>query len=114
VRERLADAIRTGERKKDIKATVVVGGGGEVIAARVVSCPSLPRLGGVKRSDKLAGRWNGVGGKAKGDRVQAMPGGERGVGGPESRMYSCSAAGFTEKCSVRSADAHWFLWRVMT
>jgi hypothetical protein len=46
--------------------------------------PRFPGLGGIEGNNKLAGGVNGVGGKAKGGRMQVMPGRKSWVGFPGS------------------------------
>jgi hypothetical protein len=74
VGEGLTDAVGTSEGKENIEAAIVGGGGGEVEASGSMLGPRFPSLGGIEGNNKLAGGVNGVGGKAKGGTMQAMPG----------------------------------------
>ena len=82
VGEGLTDAVGASKGKENVKTAIVIGGGREVEASGTVLGPRCPGLGGIKGNDKLAGGVNRVGGKAKGDTMQTMPGGKRGVGFP--------------------------------
>ncbi len=58
--EGLGNAISGCKESKDIKATIVLGGGGEVEAASAMSRPRFPVLWKIVGDDKLAGRVDGM------------------------------------------------------
>jgi hypothetical protein len=69
----LTDAIRGGERKKDVEATVVGGGRREVKTAGPVFRPRLPVRRRVVGDHELPGWVNGVGGETERHTVKTMP-----------------------------------------
>jgi hypothetical protein len=60
----------------NFKATIVLGGGGEVEAAGAVSCPRFPVCRRIMSDDELAGRVDGMSREIKGTGVKTKIGGE--------------------------------------
>ena len=82
VGEGLADTRETSGGDENVKAAIVVNGGGEIEPTSAVSGPGLAGERRVKGNDKLAGRVDGVGGEVKGHTVETMVGREGRVEGP--------------------------------
>ena len=61
MREGFADARETGGGEEDVKATIVVGGGGEIKTSGAMLGPRLSGEGRVEGDNKLAGGggWDG-------------------------------------------------------
>ncbi len=64
--EGLGNAIGGGKGSKDIEATIVLGGGGEVEAAGAVPRPRFPVCRRIVGDDELAGRVDGMGREIEG------------------------------------------------
>ena len=86
VREGFADARETGGGEEDVKATIVVGGGGEIKTSGAMLGPRLSGEGRVEGDNKLSGGMDGMGGKVVGGTMETMVSGERGVEGPGSEV----------------------------
>jgi hypothetical protein len=86
VGEGLAETRETSGREEDVKAAIVVGGGGEIEPASAVSDPGLAGERRVKGDYKLTGRVDGVGGEVEGHTIQTMVGREGRVEGPRTQM----------------------------
>ena len=86
VGEGLADTRETSGREEDIKAAIIVGGGGEIETASAMLGPRLAGEGRVKGDDKLARGVDGMGGKVVGGTMKAMVGRERRVERPMAEM----------------------------
>ena len=86
VGEGLADARETSGGEENVKATIVVSGGGEIEPASAVAGPGLAGEGRVEGDDKLARGMDGMGGKVVGGTMETMVGRERGVEGPRAEM----------------------------
>ena len=69
----MADAVRGGERKKDVGTAVVGGGRREVKAAGPVFRPRRPVRRRVVGDNELPGWVNGVGGETERHTVKTMP-----------------------------------------
>jgi hypothetical protein len=76
---------RSNQRKENIKAAIVVGGGREVESSDAMLGPRFLGLGGIEGNNKLAGGCEWGGRKAKWGTMQAIPGRERRVGFPGSK-----------------------------
>ena len=81
-----ADAIRGGEREKDVGATVVGGGRREVKPASAVFRPRLAVFRRVVGDHELPGWVNGVGGEAKGGTMETVPRREGGIRSKGEKM----------------------------
>ncbi len=80
--EGLGHAIRGGKGSEDVKATIVLGGGGEVEAAGAVSCPRFPVCRRIVGDYELAGRVDGMSREIKGTGVKTTTGGKDRIEGP--------------------------------
>ena len=86
MREGLADTRETRGGKENVKAAIVVKGGGKIKPASPMLSPRWAGEGRVKGYDKLARGVDGMGGKVVGGTMETMIGRERGVEGPRTEM----------------------------
>ena len=86
MREGLADTRETRGGKENVKAAIVVKGGGKIKPASPMLSPRWAGEGRVKGYDKLARGVDGMGGKVVGGTMETMVGRERGVEGPRAEM----------------------------
>ena len=86
MREGLADTRKTRGGKENVKAAIVVKGGGKIKPASPMLSPRCAGEGRVKGYDKLARGVDGMGGKVVGGTMETMVGRERGVEGPRAEM----------------------------
>jgi hypothetical protein len=86
VGEGLADTRETRGGKENVKAAIVVKGGGKIKPASPMLSPRWAGEGRVKGYDKLARGVDGMGGKVVGGTMETMVGRERGVEGPRAEM----------------------------
>ena len=78
----MGHAIGGGKGSEDVKATIVLGGGGEVEAAGAVSRPRFPVCRRIVGDDELAGRVDGMSREIKWARVKTMIGREGEINRP--------------------------------
>jgi hypothetical protein len=103
--EGLGNAIKGSKGSKDIKATIVLGGGGEVEAAGAISRPRFLVLWRIVGDDKLAGRVDGIRREIKGTRVKTMIGREGGIDGPRTEGVE-GEFGLWEKSGQRLGQSY--------